>query len=671
MKKSYVLALLFLGVASALVAYDRYATSKGDADTSSDRTLLVPDLAEVNVSRFIFSLAQPQNAADEADALDEVDEDETSSAAQAAGKSAAAYSLVIEAMQNSAPATADGTAATPLQWSLASPIEFPAKAETISQLMSAFLTYRYDEVFAAANYKLPQFGIFPDTSTRLQVWTDASEPKFQKFSYLVGADAPVGFKMYIATSFHPGHVYFGPRSSVINQQRTLTDFMDMSLPTLSFGSGDTLQLTSFRAADDGGGSVVFFEESFTKSEDAPAVADGMSDNEGSEDSEDADSSLTAEAVPAITLAKFPEKNELVSAQVLDDLLALLGGISATKLAYDVGDTARKAAIADAPDKLTIVLGAKAAVAAADASTVSMELTQYEQGYYIKKHGEYLELSQSGDDLGDYFTKDIQDFLIHPLPLGLAQTALKTIELTSHQHEETDPGYKKDYQLTTSGQWLSTSGSSSDDSGSQSEVATAAGSEDSEEGVGSVGVGSVDNVDETSALDDLEDLDLDKPDELSANITEFVTELYQSHYHKKTAKQPDAGFTMAYSVELGSASMTDRWEIFTSGGYSDELWLKHVSPAGGEPVYYFLKSALLDDIKEPYFDTEGTQPASGDDELPPADAAAADGAPASFNESKAVNLKANLTPQLSLEAPDADTSGDANAENTNVENTETE
>lgn len=624
MKKSYVLALLFLGLASALVVYDRYAESKRDTDTTNDRTLLVPDLAEVNVSRFVFSLAHPADTAAE---------DEAAVATSAADKSTDAYSLVVEAIQNSPPANTDGTASSASQWLLKSPVEFPGKAETISQLLSAFLTYRYDEVFAAANYKLPQFGIVPDASTRLQVWTDASEPKFQKFNYLVGADAPVGFKMYVATSFHPGHVYFGPRSSVINQQRTLTDFMDMSLPTLSFHSGDTLQLTSFRSADDDDGSVVFFEEFFTKSVEAGAVAAAMSEGGKSEKSEQAEEGGMLDNAPAITLAKFPEKNELVSAQVLDDLLTTLNGLSATKLAYDVGDTVQKAAIADAPDKLMIRLGSQAAVAAADASTLSLEITQYEQGYYIKKHGEYLELGQGGDDLGDYFTKDIQDFLIHPLPLGLTQTALKTIALTSHQHDEADPGYKKEYELTSAGQWLASMAGAQ--SGQES-------GENEDEG----------DTGETSALDALEELDLDKPDELSANITEFVTELYQSHYHKKTTTEPDADFTLAYSIELGSASMTDRWEVLTSSGYSDELWLKHVSPS--EAVYYFLKSDLLDDIKEPYFDIEGASP-------PAASSAGTEGAEEGatlFNDNKAVNLKANLTPQLSLEAADGDTEGEA-------------
>ena len=630
MKKSYIIAIVFLALASTLVLYDRHAKQQREADSATNgRERLIPDLTEENITRFRFALATPPSAKSESTSSDtSTDTDDNSTTPPSAPSTPVVepYSLVVEAERAH---TDKQNNADSAEWRLKSPIEFPAKAETISQLLSAFLTYRYDEVFAAADNKLPQFGVFADKSTSLQVWTDSSEQKYKNYSYLVGHDSPVGFKMYLTTSFHPGHVYFGPRSSVMNQQRSLKDFMDMSVPSLdAFEAGDVLSLTSYTSAEDSKSAVIVFKETFTKK---------SGDDNDNQVNADKTPPSTGDHTTSIMLSQSPEKSHLVSQVVIANLIDHINEVSAVELAYAADDITKKTAIAQAHDKLLVAHSSQPeGSSSADAPTTTFEFSRLDNDYYIKKNGEYLKLSDNS--LEPYFTMQINEFLVHPLPLAIAQPAIKTITLTSHLHAETDEGYQKSYQLK-SGKWLTTTPPPTDSSSDTGDDDT----------------GDMDDMDDMDdTLENLEELDLDKPEELSANITTFVADLYSSHYHIKTAKQPELSFELTYTLTIDSADKAENWEIYTTANNSDELWLKQLAETQGSPHYYLLKSELLDDLKEPYFDIEGTTTSVPVDSAATTQAepsTAADPESALFNQNKAVNIKENLTPQL---APPEDT-----------------
>lgn len=611
--KNYIIAIIFLAVAGSLILYDRHAQKVREADDSEGRELVVLDLSENDVTQFIYSLAQLDT-----DTLD---------------KTSSSHSLIIEAhsdvLEN--PQSTDNKSHTTSNWMLKSPIEFPAQNDTISRLLSAFLSYRYDNVFAVTDNKLAQFGISTHSSTSLKLWTQSSDPKFQQFSYLVGKDAPVGFKMYLATSFRPGHVYFGPRSSVLNQQFTLKDFMDLSIPSFSFEPGDSLSFSNTSkkqsdslansAQDTQDSQIVDFQETFTKRQvDNSLFADSNDDDAdqtASAENEDDRSTTQDEAAP-IRLSQYPEKSDMVSSEALETLGDVINNLTATELGYDLNDQTQKQLIADSPHRLMITLTPKGSN-----SENSFVFYKVNDQIYFKKYEHFLLLDSQS--LSPYFSMVLEDFLVHPLPLSLTQKSLDSISITSHKHEDDDPGHQKNYTLMKN-QWITQS-----TDGDKTPKETAKNTTDNQ------GV-------ELTEID--LSADLDKPYELSANITQFISDLYSSHYHMKASKIPDLDYELTYTLGMNSSALNDIWEIYTSPNNHDEIWMKHqkdnTDPSSSD-TYYFLKSPLLDDLNEPYFDHHAINPP--DQESDNTNHQQSSESEADFNAHKAVNFKENLAPQI--------------------------
>ena len=602
--KNFVIAGAFLAITVSLVLYDRYAEKKRSTEDASDRELLVEGVSESHVNKFIYSLAH--------DKADKAEKTETakSEGGDSQSDSASNHALVIEATRadkNRDTGTATDSTNTP-SWQITSPLNFPANNQTISKLLEAFLSYRYDEYFPAAHQQVAQFGLFPQTSTALQVWTSAEEVKYQNYTYLVGKKSPVGFKMYMSTSFHPGHVYFGPRSSVMNQQRTLKDFLNLSLPRLSFEVGDSISLT-LHTAESKSSQKPFFSETFTRS--TPSSTKGSDQKKQS---------------GLITLKENPQKSDLVSIESLNALVEITQSLKAVGLGYAVNKPEDKQAIAGATDRLEVSFSGSGSN---DSDTLSI----YRHGskYYAKKGSEFLLLE--GDDISAYFDLSLESFLIHPLPLALTQKALKKITLISHRHEANDPGYQKDYKLME-GKWtaLSDQTKHNNDAGEQ---------------------------------EGFSELDLEKPPEMVSDITKFVEDLYGTHYHIESAKGPSGEYELLYTVSLHSSSLKDTWELHVSNDDNEMVWLKKVGGANGNngtKNFYFIRGPLVIQLMNTEFGELGeTNKLDSSEAAVDNSKADASGDPfdkevapssAEFNKNRAVNLRENLNPLSSSKSSES-------------------
>lgn len=603
--KNFVIAGAFLAITVSLVFYDRHAEKKRSTEDSSGRELLVEGISESRINKFIYSLAHDKTH-------DKAKQDTETEGGDSQSDASSSHALVIEATRSDkTPSSGDNSgdsaddsansktdSSDNPSWQITSPLNFPANNQTISKLLEAYLTYRYDEYFPAAPQQVAQFGLFPQTSTSLQVWTSSEEVKYQNYSYLVGMKSPVGFKMYMSTSFHPGHVYFGPRSSVMNQQRTLKDFLNLSLPQLSFEVGEAISLT-LHTAESKASQKPLFSETFTRSSQASPKGNDQKNQSG-----------------LITLKENPQKSDLVSIESLNALVEITNSLRAVGLGYEVNKPEDKQAIAQTTDRLEVTFSDSGGK-----NSDALSVHHHAGKYYAKKGGEFLLLE--GDDISAYFDLTLESFLIHPLPLALTQKALKKVSITSHKHDASDPGYQKDYELME-GKWTAVSDQSKD-------------KESAEE------------------LDGLSELDLDKPLEMVSDITKFIGDLYGTHYHIESAKGPSGEYELLYTVSLHSSSLKDSWELHVSNEDNEMVWLKKVS---GTKNYYFIREPLVTQLQNTEFDEFGetNELDSLDSDEAAIDNSAADKATApssaEFNKNRAVNLRENLDPLSSSKSSDS-------------------
>ncbi|MCY4380356.1 MAG: DUF4340 domain-containing protein, partial [Proteobacteria bacterium] len=439
-------------------------------------------------------------------------------------------------------------------WQIKAPIDFPGNSSQIRQILNAFLTYRYDEFFPVAEQKLAQFGIDDKTSVKLQLWTHSDQPKYQSFGYLLGREAPASsFKMYLSTTLHKGHVYFGPKSSVMSKEHSLNDFLDLSLPAVEFNPGDTMSLTLSDLGENGKKATVF-QESFTKM--VPAL------KESNEGEDEATISKQPSDTP-IQLAFNPSKSDLVSKEALASLFNIVSGLKLDNL---VDDDNLKAQIGETPKSLVVSFrGENKGDSKQSSEQVTLNIYEVAGQFYMDKMGQFFSLRKS--DIASYFDIALEDFLVHPLPLALTDTAIKEIQITSHQHDSNDSGFQKRYSLSD-GKWLAT--------------------------------GTDDQAKATLSSDNIEIIELSKPVDLRDEITSFVSNLYSSHYHMESKDKPDSSdYELIYTVQLNSSSLSDSWDIYAHTHDSDKLWLhQSVKKPAEDQRYYFLKDQLLDDLQEP-------------------------------------------------------------------------
>ena len=383
-------------------------------------------------------------------------------------------------------------------------------------------------------------------------------------TYKVGKSAPVGFKMYLALSTQPQHVFYGPRSSVLMQKKPLEEFLDLSLPPITLQVGQTLDLQIFTDAT---GKPA---QHFTFVLAHPNTASAEESDVSREDLR-------------LSLVTHPDLKERPSMAAVDDLIDILSDVKPKTLVSEE----MKSNILAAGQKLQV----RTLEAATDAahSAPALEIYRWQKGsgsaekgesaqedgngqpYYVMKNGELFSFEKK--ELGGYFAAKLDDFLEKNLPLSVEKKDLATVKITSHEYENGD---HKTYSLKQ-GLW------SVDDSASSSEAEELAEQAQTEQ--------------KPSELGKAQPVVWDDSPLLKDEISGFISELYNINYLRHSPQKPQSPHVLLYSVVLQGTESSQKdqtWQIYSSFNDYSETWL-HVP---GTQRYYLTADSLIGQLEAP-------------------------------------------------------------------------
>ena len=448
MNKTHLyLAILLAGIVSGLILYDRHASDQELSSEDSDKTVMFDGLDKDAISEFVYHL--PGSLQDE-DGQYQADTDTNKKSAMKDGLMVTVQKVrqkadladqmdadVDDDKRSSQQKYDDGSQKTQqsgsFSWRVISPVKFKANFNKITSLLSSFLDYRYDEVFDVTAERMSEFGLSMDRSVRVEFKSASADEKYKMFDVMVGADAPVGMKMYLSSSIMSDKVFFGPKASALSEKLKLEDFLDLSVEKFSFDPGSSLAIslkseleskdakTSKTMVNDED-SRVLFEELFVYNE-LKAVSDTDTDT-------DTDADVDAVEVPKkdITLTKsdlqeFPDS--FVSHQAVEDFLS---EVSKIKLLNVVLDTQRDKMIKRGSKVISLSLFSQNAFN--DSKNDSkIDLYKTEDKYFAGVDG-YLFLFDR-PELYRFFDMSIADFLSKPVPFYAKKKLLTAMDVVSY------------------------------------------------------------------------------------------------------------------------------------------------------------------------------------------------------------------------------------------------
>ena len=576
----FAVASVLLAVVGGLFYYDRVATERRESDTSDDRSLVVEGASFDDVREFEF-IASATEEDEETGAKNSSDGSasplivrgvwspatdpsaETKDGVAAVSTSEKQDEKVAESEsgaddegsdeEDSAGAD-DGEADDEGSWNITYPLSFPADTQELRAFVEGFLNYRYDETFEVPQERLESFGLTEGAASLTLKIPGFAHPSL---TYKVGKSAPVGFKMYLALSTQPQHVFYGPRSSVLMQKKPLEEFLDLSLPSMTLQAGQKLDVQIFT---DSTGKPA---QHFTFMLAHPNTASAEESDVSREDLR-------------LSLVTHPDLKERPSMAAVDDLIDILSDVKPKTLVSEE----MKSDILAAGQKLQVRTLEVATDAAHSAS--ALEIYRWQKGsgsaekgesaqengsgqpYYVMKNGELFSFEKK--ELGGYFAAKLDDFLEKNLPLSVEKKDLATVKITSHEYENGD---HKTYSLKQ-GLW------SVDDSASSSEAQT-------EQKPSEVGKAQPVVWDDSPLLKD--------------EISGFISELYNINYLRHSPQKPQSPHVLLYSVVLQGteASQKDQtWQIYSSFNDYSETWL-HVP---GTQRYYLTADSLIGQLEAP-------------------------------------------------------------------------
>ena len=536
----FAVASVLLVVAGGLIYYDRLATEKREADTSGDRALAVEGVSFEDVRAFEFTTfsksseegSEPESvvikgawSGDESSSLDEESKDEESKEENAEDEDP----------------QEEGS------WSLSHPLNFPANTEEVRNFIQGFLEYRYDELFQVEEARLASFGLATTDATNV-LTLKTNQPELAEFSYRIGKDAPVGFKMYLAISTKPGQVFLGPRSSVITQQKKLEDFMDLSLAPISLEEDEILDLQVFLSKDS-----KTAERRFTFSLEGNRP----------DDSEEVYVVPPREEMK-LSLISHSDLKERPSLVAVDDLIDDLSDVDAKKW-VTLADLKEK--ILASSQRLVVSTRSKEEAEGESLEIFRLSGSDLQDQYYVAKSGEFFSVEKEG--LGDYFSAKLDDFIEKLLPLDLKEESLSSLDITAYDSFTKTESSRKSYSLKQ-GLW------------SAEEPVKEESSSDVAEKEGVDPENPPDLPQEPEAVDE---------EVLRDDVTGFVAELLAARYVKLVLKKPEGDPALLYSVVLSSGDDSKTWEIYGSSG-DPHIWFS----LKGEEIYYLVRSSLLEELE---------------------------------------------------------------------------